>query len=65
MSLLFWRVPVELQRKINRDVEGAVNFTKNAVGFKFKVTKTGTENRIFIKDTQAEYLGQLIDSSVS
>ncbi|MBT2109984.1 hypothetical protein LRM31_07260 [Enterobacter kobei] len=54
---------VELQRKINRDVEGPVNFTKNAVGFKFKVTKTGSENRIFIKDTQAEYLGQLIDDN--
>ncbi len=54
---------VELQRKINRDVDGAVNFTKNAVGFKFKVTKTGTQNRIFIKDTQANYLGHLIDDN--
>ncbi|WPR92359.1 hypothetical protein SM909_17360 [Klebsiella aerogenes] len=52
---------VELQRKINRTVDGAVNFTKNAVGFSFKVDKNGTTNRIYIKDVQAGYLGKLID----
>ncbi|BEC01789.1 hypothetical protein [Escherichia coli] len=54
---------VELQRKINRRVEGPVNFTKNAVGFKFKVDQYGTTNRIFIKDVQANYLGHLIDDN--
>ncbi|WP_368287559.1 hypothetical protein AB2B46_15370 [Kluyvera intermedia] len=52
---------VELQRKINREVKGAVNFTKNAVGFSFKYDKQGSTNRIFIKDIQADYLGKLID----
>lgn len=53
---------VELQRKIDRRVKGPVNFTKNAVGFSFKITKNGTTNRIFIKDTQAGYLSHLIDN---
>lgn len=54
---------VELQRKINRRVDGPVNFTRNAVGFKFKIAKTGSSNRIFIKDIQADYLGRLIDDN--
>ena len=56
---------VELQRKINREVDGPVNFTKNAVGFSFRYVKAGSKNRIFIKDTQAEYLGKLIDDNSS
>ncbi|HBM9257477.1 TPA: hypothetical protein L0X66_001809 [Citrobacter freundii] len=54
---------VELQRKINRRVEGPVNFTKNAVGFRFNIDKEGTTNRIFIKDVQANYLSHLIDDN--
>lgn len=54
---------VELQRKINRNVDGAVNFTKNSVGFSFKASKHQTVNRIFIKDIQAQYLSRLIDDN--
>ncbi|MFM8069473.1 hypothetical protein PU682_03255 [Klebsiella pneumoniae] len=53
---------VELQRKINRRVKGPVNFTKNAVGFSFRYDKYGSKNRIYIKDTQADYLSHLIDN---
>lgn len=54
---------VELQRKINRRVDGPVNFTKNAVGFSFKYDQNGSKNRIYIKDTQAKYLSPLIDDT--
>lgn len=54
---------VELQRDINRRVDKPTNFTRNAVGFKFKYDKNGSKNRIFIKDVQAQYLAPLIDSN--
>lgn len=52
-----------LQKTINRNVDRPTNFTRNAVGFQFKVDKFGTKNRIFIKDLQAQYLAPLIDSN--
>ncbi|CAM7336451.1 hypothetical protein WAY59_002350 [Escherichia coli] len=54
---------VELQRKINRRVDGPVNFTKNAVGFSFRYDQNGSRNRIYIKDKQADYLAPLIDDN--
>lgn len=54
---------VELQRDINRRVDKPTNFTRNAVGFKFRYDKNGSKNRIFIKDVQAQYLAPLIDSN--
>lgn len=45
-----------LQRKINGRVDKPTPFTKNAVGFRFKRSSGGSENTIFIKDIQAEYL---------
>ena len=53
---------VSLQRRINSNVKGPVNFTKNSVGFNFKVTRDGSQNRIYIKDAQAGYLSHLIDN---
>ncbi|MDP8728373.1 hypothetical protein [Serratia marcescens] len=52
---------VELQRHINRNTDRPTAFTKNAVGFQFKIGKGVTTNRIYIKDIQAKYLGHLID----
>ncbi|WP_311750732.1 hypothetical protein [Proteus columbae] len=52
---------VQLQRKINGSVKTPVNFTKNAVGFKYVKKRYGTINTIFIKDVQAKYLSHLIE----
>lgn len=54
---------VELQRKINRNIDRPTGFTQNAVGFKFTIDKFGTTNKIFIKDIQGNYLGKLIDDN--
>lgn len=52
---------VRLQEKINKKVDRPVNFTKNAVGFRFEKHKRYTENIIFIKKIQARYLGAYIE----
>lgn len=52
---------VELQKHINRNIDKPVAFTKNAVGFQFKIGKFVTTNRIYIKDVQANYVSHLID----
>lgn len=56
---------VSLQKDINRTVTTPTNFTKNAVGFQFKYDKFGSKNRIYIKDVQANYLGNLIDDNTA
>lgn len=52
---------VQLQRKINGNIDKPTNFTQNAVGFKFNRTSEGTVNTIFIKDIQAKYLKPYIE----
>lgn len=53
---------VQLQRYINGNIKGgATPFTQKAVGFQFRYDKFGSWNRIYIRDAQAAYLGDLID----
>ena len=55
---------VALQRYIDSHIKGGgVPFTKKAVGFNFKYDKFGSQNRVYLRDTQANYLSSLIDDN--